>query len=119
MRRRRFLSGVVVSGLATLVPTRVRAQESTGSLLAAGRPSAPAQTTANLRAAHQLVDKPRIFDDPLALRIIGAEAGAAVRANAGRGPAATFRPFVAVRSRYTEDELVRAVARGVHQYVVL
>jgi methyltransferase (TIGR00027 family) len=110
---------MVVSGLATLVPARVRAQDTAGSLLAAGRPSATAQTTANLRAAHQLVDHPRIFDDPLALRIIGAEAEAAVRARAGRGPAATFRPFTAVRSRYTEDELTRAVARGVRQYVVL
>jgi methyltransferase (TIGR00027 family) len=78
-----------------------------------------AQSTANLRAAHQLVDQPRIFDDPLALRIIGAQAEAAVRARAGRGAMASFRPFVAVRSRYAEDELARAVQRGVRQYVVL
>jgi methyltransferase (TIGR00027 family) len=32
---------------------------------------------------------------------------------------AWLRPFVAVRSRYAEDELARAVQRGVHQYVVL
>ena len=72
-----------------------------------------------MRAAHQLLDRPRIFDDPLALRIIGVQAEAAVRANLGRSPIATFRPFVAVRSRYAEDELARAVQRGVRQYVVL
>jgi hypothetical protein len=52
------------------------------SRLAEGQPSATAQLTASLRAAHQLVDHRRIFDDPLALRIIGAQAEAAVRARA-------------------------------------
>jgi methyltransferase (TIGR00027 family) len=118
MRRRTFLHGLVVSGV---VANRASAwaQDTTPSRLAEGRPSRTAQSTANLRAAHQLVDQPRIFDDPLALRIIGAQAEAAVRANAGRGALASFRPFVAVRSRYAEDELARAVQRGVRQYVVL
>jgi methyltransferase (TIGR00027 family) len=117
MRRRTFLHGLMVSGWVT---SRGSAwAQGTPSLLAEGRPSRTAQSTANLRAAHQLVDQPRIFDDPLALRIIGAQAEAAVRANAGRGPLASFRPFVAVRSRYAEDELARAVQRGVRQYVVL
>ena len=53
------------------------------------------------------------------MRIIGVQAEAAVRANLGRSPIATFRPFVAVRSRYAEDELARAVERGARQYVVL
>jgi methyltransferase (TIGR00027 family) len=117
MRRRTFLHGLMVSGWVT---SRVSAwAQGTPSLLAEGRPSRTAQSTANLRAAHQLVDQPRIFDDPLALRIIGVQAEAAVRANAGRGPLVSFRPFVVVRSRYAEDELVRAVQRGVRQYVIL
>ena len=117
MRRRTFLHGLVVSALA-VDHTRAWAQGAT-PLLSEGKPSRTAQATANLRAAHQLLDRPKIFDDPLALRIIGAQAEAAVRANLGRSPIATFRPFVAVRSRYAEDELARAVQRGVRQYVVL
>jgi methyltransferase (TIGR00027 family) len=121
MRRRTFLHGVVASAFGALIAThgRARAQEAPASRLAEGRASRTAQGTANLRAAHQLVDDPRIFDDPLALRIIGPRWEAAVRARAGQGPMAAFRPFAAVRSRYAEDELGRAVERGIRQYVVL
>lgn len=121
MRRRTFLRGVVASGLGVLMVSHARAwaHETTASRLAEGRPSRTAQGTANLRAAHQLVDQPRIFDDPLALRIIGTKWEAAVRARAGQGGMASFRPFVAVRSRYAEDELARAVERGIRQYVLL
>lgn len=118
MRRRTFLHGVVVSALA-VNHARTWAQSTTPSLLGEGKPSRTAQATANLRAAHQLLHQPKIFDDPLALRIIGIQAEAAVRANLGRSPIATFRPFVAVRSRYAEDELARAVERGVRQILFL
>jgi methyltransferase (TIGR00027 family) len=121
VRRRSFLRGLVASGLGALTAPRAGAwaQGPTPSRLAEGRPSVTAQSTANLRAAHQLVDHPRILDDPLALRIIGTQAEAAVRARAGQGGMASLRPFVAVRSRYAEDELARAVDRGIRQYVVL
>ena len=120
MRRRHFLETLLGGALGALGPRRpARAQSPTASRLAEGQPSATAQFTASLRAAHQLIDHPRIFDDPLALRIIGAQAEAAVRARAGKSRAAWLRPFVVVRSRYAEDELARAVQRGVHQYVVL
>jgi uncharacterized protein (TIGR02117 family) len=109
-------AGTVMGEVAAIAATQ---REPPTSRLAEGRPSLTAQVTANLRAAHQLVDQPRIFEDPLALRIIGREAEAAVRARAGRGPAAQFRPFVAARSRYAENELAAAVRRGVRQYVVL
>jgi methyltransferase (TIGR00027 family) len=115
MRRRAFLNGFLVGALAV---TRASAWAQT-SILAEGQPSRTAQGAATLRAAHQLVDKPKIFDDPLALRIIGARAEVGVRANLGRGPFASVRPFVAVRSRYAEDELAKAVQRSVRQYVVL
>jgi methyltransferase (TIGR00027 family) len=118
LRRRTFLRGVLMSAL-TVSHAHAWAQDATPSRLSEGTPSRTAQATANLRAAHQLLDRPRIFDDSLALRIIRAHAEAAVRANLGRSPIATFRPFVAVRSRYAEDELARAVQRGVRQYVVL
>jgi methyltransferase (TIGR00027 family) len=120
MRRRRFLQGLVVGGIGALA-TRpdARAQDATPSRLSEGRPSSTAQGAAQLRATHQLVDQPRVFDDPLALRILGAEAEAAIRAAAGTARTSAMRSLVVVRSRYAEDELARAVQRGIRQYVVL
>jgi methyltransferase (TIGR00027 family) len=120
MRRRRFLQGLVVGGIGALAGRPgAWAQDPTPSRLGEGRPSATAQGAAQLRATHQLVDQPRVFDDPLALRILGAEAEAAIRAAAGKARTSTLRALVAARSRYAEDELERAVQRGVRQYVVL
>lgn len=86
------------------------------------QPSATARSVAMRRAMHQLREQPPIFDDPLALRIVGAEAAAWLRA-AGAEPdtlgARALRIFLAVRSRVAEDELAAAVARGTRQYVVL
>lgn len=70
------------------------------------------------RAAHQVLDHPPVFDDPLALRILGPKA--ASEAGARSGPIdRRLRAFMAVRSRYAEDQLARAIERGVGQYVVL
>ncbi len=86
-------------------------------------PSATALRIALQRAAHQVVDDPRIFDDPLALRILNLEAGAASGPDPGwperTSASPRLRAFLAVRSRYAEDELHAAVKRGVRQYVVL
>lgn len=73
------------------------------------------------RAAHQLLDEPKVLDDPLALRIIGAEAAAEMRSSPKEHHAFSraFRAFMAARSRYAEDELTTAVAHRVGQYVVL
>jgi methyltransferase (TIGR00027 family) len=62
-----------------------------------------------------------VLDDPLALRIIGSEAEDALRSNPKEHHAFSrgFRAFMAARSRYAEDELARAFAHGVRQYVVL
>jgi methyltransferase (TIGR00027 family) len=86
-----------------------------------GKFSRTAQRVAIRRAAHQLLDQPRVLDDPLALRIIGSEAAAELRSNPKENHifARAFRAFMAARSRYAEDELARAVAHGVRQYVVL
>ena len=84
-----------------------------------GRPSRTAQRVAVRRAAHQLLDRPLVFEDPYALKIIGPDAAAATLAKADGRVSASFRAFMAVRSRYSEDELANAVARGVRQYVVL
>ncbi len=86
-----------------------------------GNFSRTAQRVAIRRAAHQLLDQPRVLDDPLALRIIGAEAAEELRTNPKEHHAfaRAFRAFMAARSRYAEDELARAVENGVRQYVVL
>jgi len=90
--------------------------------LLTNRPSRTAQGAAIYRAAHQLVDRPPVFEDPLALKIVGADAEGALRA--GREPratpqAASLRAFVAVRSRYAEDRFANAFESGLRQYVVL
>jgi methyltransferase (TIGR00027 family) len=86
-----------------------------------GKFSRTAQRVAIRRAAHQVLDHPRVLDDPLALRIIGAETAEELRSNPKENHkfSRAFRAFMAARSRYAEDELARAVANGVMQYVVL
>jgi methyltransferase (TIGR00027 family) len=90
--------------------------------LEAGEPSATAMGVAVRRAAHQLLDDPKVLDDPLATRIIGAEALARLKRETGRHrhPAnIALRAHVVARSRYAEDRLGAAYARGVRQYLVL
>jgi len=68
------------------------------------------------------MDDPRIFDDPLALRIIGAEAEKALRSNPEYFQTDLLRhlrALIAMRSRYAEDGLAEAVSGGVRQYVIL
>lgn len=84
------------------------------------RPSQTAQGAALHRAAHQLFDRPPVFADPLALKIIGSEAEAELRGNPSTEfPRAGLRAFIAARSRFSEDTLAEAVAEGVRQYVLL
>jgi methyltransferase (TIGR00027 family) len=88
-----------------------------------GRPSRTALTVATRRAIHQLVDRPLVFDDPLALRILGpdgeARARAAVSGAAQSRFGRTLRTFLVVRSRLAEELLADAVRAGATQYVVL
>jgi methyltransferase (TIGR00027 family) len=78
---------------------------------------------AERRALHQLIDEPRVFDDPLAVRILGAETERQMRATPqayDRSPLSPYlRAAFVARSRFAEDELAVAVARGVRQYIVL
>lgn len=87
-----------------------------------GAVSGTALRVAVRRAAHQILDDPKVFDDPLAVRIIGPEAEAKLRARTGgkeREWNVSLRAWIAARSRYAEDGLAKAVERGVRQYVVL
>jgi methyltransferase (TIGR00027 family) len=70
------------------------------------------------RAAHQLMDAPPVLDDPIAARLIG-EGYRGKMGRASHRVGRDLRAFVAARSRYAEDRLAEAVARGVRQYVVL
>ena len=70
------------------------------------------------RAAHQLMEQPRILDDPIAVRLLGAGFARDLE-RASHRVARDFRAFMAARSRYAEDRLAEAVAGGVAQYVIL
>jgi methyltransferase (TIGR00027 family) len=70
------------------------------------------------RAAHQIMEQPRILEDPIAVRLIGPEYTRDLE-RASHKVARDFRSFMAVRSRYAEDSLAEAVSRGVAQYVIL
>ena len=87
-----------------------------------GKPSATAQGAAEGRAAHQLLDRPLVFEDPLALRILGRDGEANLRAELANHQTPLMRAlrgqFVG-RGRYAEDALAAAVGRGTRQYVVL
>jgi methyltransferase (TIGR00027 family) len=129
--RRAFLAGLVAGSLAaalgevhlvlaqtgtTAAPTR----SAPGTRMEEGRPSITAQWAANLRAAHQLFDEPKVLNDPLALRIIGKDAASELRTHPLQFQVVpTLRAFVVLRSRYAEDELAKTLERGVRQYVIL
>lgn len=93
------------------------------------QPASPSRTALRValrRAAHQLYDAPPlVFDDPIAVPILGPYAEELER-TPGRDP--TFKPrpysvalraFLVARSRYAEDLLAQAVARDATQYVLL
>ncbi len=88
-----------------------------------GTPSRTAYRVALRRAEHQLVDRPLVLDDPVALRVIRAEDAAELRRDPRaleRSPLdAYLRAFMVARSRFAEQALAAAVERGVRQYVLL
>jgi methyltransferase (TIGR00027 family) len=85
-------------------------------------PKPSALMVAMQRAAHQLLERPLVLDDPLALVIIGDKEAQALRSDLDsyRQPMAQgLRSSVVVRSRLAEDEWMAAIERGVRQCVVL
>ncbi len=79
--------------------------------------------TAYLRAAHQLLDaQPLLFDDPVALPLLGLEGLKLIQDTADNYQTPemlALRTHVVLRSRFTEDRLAAAVSRGITQYVIL
>ena len=115
--RRRFIRGAAAAaslGAVSFTPGSEALEE--------GQPSRTARSTALQRAAHQLLEVPRVFEDPVALRIFGAQGVARLGAALERyrtEPSRAMRAFLVLRSRFAEDELAGAFRRGTRQYVVL
>lgn len=90
--------------------------------MAEPRPSTAAGV-AWLRAVHQLIDEPPlILSDPAAVTLLGPEGAARLRAAADRVQlpgVRALRSHVVLRSRFTEERLEAAAARGIRQFVVL
>jgi methyltransferase (TIGR00027 family) len=87
-----------------------------------GEASETALRVAMQRAAHQLFDQPLVFRDPLAVPILGAGEEARLRADptGQRTPfALAFRAAVVARSRFCDDLVRAAVARGLRQVILL
>ncbi len=81
-----------------------------------GEPSRTAFGAAIHRAAHAELDRPVVFEDPLAWRILGVDRDEVLSQVPARS---RLRFFVAVRHRFAEDVVAAAVDRGVRQVVVL
>jgi methyltransferase (TIGR00027 family) len=83
--------------------------------------AAPSRTmlrTASLRAAHQLLDRPPVFVDPVAVDLVPEE-DAQLLLETLEPDQVALRALFAVRSRFAEDRLASAAARGVGQYVII
>ena len=81
--------------------------------MTAQAPSLIAQSVARYRAEHQLLDRPRLLEDPLAIAMAGGES------NLGSGSGRRMRALTVARCRYAEDQLAAAIGRGATQYVIV
>jgi methyltransferase (TIGR00027 family) len=84
-----------------------------------GEASRTAVGAAGHRAAHQVLERGFVFADPLALAILGRDADEAIARAKERPERRPLRLFVAMRSRFAEDQARRAVRDGVRQIAVL
>jgi methyltransferase (TIGR00027 family) len=84
-------------------------------------PSRTAARVARRRAVHQVLDRPVVFTDPLALRIAGvAEEDIQQEDPREQHPfARMLRAFLVARSQFAEERMARAIERGVRQVVIL
>lgn len=85
-------------------------------------PSRTALRVAMRRAAHQLFDRPLVFEDPIAAPLLGSRYLEEIRRtplHPDRAASTSLRAAIIARSRYAEDNLRQAVEAGVAQYVLL
>ena len=80
-----------------------------------GEPSRTALSAAAHRAAHQIADRPLVFEDPLAVKVLGPNWSPEADF-LGRRP---MRAQLVARARLAEDALAAAYAKGLRQHVVL
>jgi len=83
-----------------------------------GRASRTALRVAQRRAIHQILDRPPVLNDPVAVPLLGPQF-TFDQAREAHPIARAFRAYMAARSRYAEDHLAYAVAHEVAQYVIL
>lgn len=83
-----------------------------------GTPSKTAFRVALRRAVHQVLDRPPVLDDAIAVPLLGAHFQFD-RLQEMNPIARAFRAYMAVRSRYAEEQLALSVAKDVTQYVIL
>ena len=86
------------------------------------RPSLTAYKVAIMRAAHQILDNPKVFEDPIAVRIVGTQGDSEIHSEKRKFKTklhSYLRAIVVARSRFVEDELSVAIKRGIRQYVIL
>jgi methyltransferase (TIGR00027 family) len=83
-----------------------------------GTASRTAFRVALRRAIHQVLDKPPVLEDPIAIPLLGAQFAFDPRREM-HPVARAFRAYMAARSRFAEDQLALAAARGIEQYALL
>ena len=71
------------------------------------------------RAAHQTLERGRVFSDPLALRILGSDAEPLNPDAENEVTRRGLRLFLAARTRFAEDALAASISRGLRQVVIL
>jgi methyltransferase (TIGR00027 family) len=85
-------------------------------------PSLTANKVAMMRAAHQILDSPIVFKDPIALSIIGAQSVSDIHSKDRTFKTklhSYLRAIVVARSSFAEAELSVAIKSGIRQYVIL
>jgi methyltransferase (TIGR00027 family) len=83
------------------------------------QPSRTALMIARQRAAHQLLDRGSILNDPFAMKILHEDEASVLQFANAHPLAGIGRLFTAARSRIAEDALSAAVEEGVRQVVIL
>lgn len=92
-----------------------------GAKMLPGQASQTLLIASIMRARHQLFDAPVVLDDPVVLKLVPEAQDPVVLIEFGKSRASMaslMRSMFAVRSKFTEDRLARAAARGVRQYVM-
>jgi len=109
------------SGLPFLF-MNMQGRQANGEVVFDSVPKPSALRVAILRAAHQLLDVPLVFEDAFALKILGAVEEESLRNDPMRYNTPRLkglRASLVVRSRLAEEEWARSKQCGVRQFVIL